>query len=195
MILKNSWGKYDSLWVIGDIRLERDPGFRVEGGSKKETYLYEGIQGADKYMQRGDVSEFQRIVFSILDEHIKNGTRTLTCLDLAVQYCMRLGMFDDVYRSNQISAFIDEIKAMTEEKDGFRYREVLCIIGGSVDNISADGMEFIKRRTYEKLVAEHIPPKHIWNDEKHYAIREFYRNLRYTVTALILGGVFAEIPV
>lgn len=194
MILKNSWGKYDNIWVIGDIRLERNPNFHMETASAKTGFiLYKGIEGADKYMQSVFVTDFQKDVYLILDEHIKNGTEILTHLELAVQYCMRLGMFDDGYRKIQINDFIEEIKAMTEEKDGFRYNEVLQIIGGNTDNISTEGIEFIERKTYEKLVIEHVVPKYILLGDKNYIVQEFYSNLRFAVTNLITNGVFQEI--
>ena len=194
MILKNAWYKYDRIWVIGDIRLARNPDFRISGGNRKGSFHYEGLDGADEYMQSEFAGDFEKDVFHILDENIKNGTEVLTHLELAVQYCMRLGMFDDEYRKNRINDFIEEIKTCTAEKDGVRYHETLAIIGGDPDNISADGMEFVERKTYERLVEEHIVPKHILPDEKAHACREFYRNLRFVATNLILvEGIFEEI--
>lgn len=207
MILKNAWYKYDSSWVIGDIHLERNADFTMNCGDGKS---YKGIDGASEYMQRKDIGEFRKAVYSILDEHIKNGTETLTHLELAVQYCVRLGMFDNEYPKSQINAYIEEIKAMKEKmktmeesgisakdtlnKEYRHYSGILSMIGGDRDNISAEGMEFIERKTYEKLIEEHIVPKYIHSDEKIHASREFYRNLRGAVTGLILLTVFIEIP-
>jgi len=191
MVLKNAWYKYDRLWVIGDLHLAKDPAFRMEAVSKKTgLVVYENVE---EYMQSVFTDEFERVVYTILDEHIANGTETLTHLELAVQYCMRMGMFDDEYRRRRIDDFIEEIKAMTEETDDWRYHEVLAIIGGDPDNITADGMEFVERKTYEKLVSKYVAPKYLLPDEKTYASWEFYRNLRFAVTKLIGIRVFKEI--
>ena len=101
---------------------------------------------------------------------------------------MRLGMFDDEYKKRRINAFIEEIKAMPEDN------EILAIIGGDADNISAEGMDFIKRRTYEDLVIEYALPKYLFPDEKMPAFRVFFHNLRFTITHFPPVFVYEEIP-
>ena len=191
MILKNSWFKYDVSWVIGDIRLSKNSKFHVESGTKTgDTVVYEN---AEEFMKdrfsKTRTGEFEYAIYSILDEHIKNGTETLTCLELAVQYCMRLEMFDDEYRKSRINAFIEEIKAMTDERKKW---QMVNMLGGDPDNISAEGMEFVKKRTYEDLVTEYIVPKHIRSDERQASFRKFMQNLRCAVTRMILLTVFLE---
>ena len=197
MILKNAWGKYDRDWVVGDIRLTRNPDFHISGGSAKRNFRYDGIEGTNEYVEKDFIfndrdgwGDFCKVVFYMLDKHIKKGTEAITCLEFAVQYCMRMGMFDEQYRQSQQRAFIKDIKAMTEEKDGFRYHEMLHIIGGSTDNISAYGMAFIERKTNEKLVYDHISPKHTFPGDKTRATREFYNNLRYAITSHPLNKIF-----
>jgi len=194
MILVNSWGKYDRQWVIGDIRLAKNPNFGIQcGSSKLGTVIYEGTNAADKYMNGPFVEEFESILYSILNEHIEKGTDTLSCLELAVQYCMRLGLFDEQDVQSRIRNSLEEIKAMTEEKDGFRYREMQTIIGDISDDVSEKVIKFVTPRAQENLVRDHAAPKHVLPDDRGKNAAELYRNMRFAITRMNVF-IFEELP-
>ena len=192
MIIKNTWDKYDRCWVIGDICVIKNPDFRMGTSSKKHGNVsYHGLEDIPKFMEKQD--DFIRHIYIVLNENIEKGIEAISSLELAVQCCISMGMFDEDERKAQVNECAEEIKNMTEEKDGFRYHEILAIIGGDFENISAEGMEFIKRRADERLIKEHAVPKYLLPDDKIYAVREFYANLRFNVTMLIQWGIFEEI--
>jgi hypothetical protein len=193
MILKNSWGKYDNVWVIGDLALTVNPSFRMETFTKnKELVVFEGRKGIDDYISEGYLSEHQKRVCSVLLENIDSGRESMTCLDLAMEYCLSTGMFNEKYLSEKVGKYIEKIKNMSEEKDGFRFREMMAIIGGDPDNISDEGMEFVRRNAYRQIISDRVVPEYVQHDKRAQAADDFISSIRMAVTGLILIKIFNE---
>ena len=196
MILKNAWGKYDMIWAIGDIRLKSNPDYSIEKVQDSITY-----EAAKTYYSHSEsasgFSVFRKIVYSVLDDHIKNGVQTLTPVELAIQYCIHAGLFDKEYPKNQIAAYIGKIKKMVDEKDErvIFFEDLLALIGDDFDNIPEHGMNYIESIVYENLIFEHLAPKYMlpFEEIRINFKREFYHHLRFAVTSLIQMGAFEEI--
>jgi len=202
MILKNSIahdGKWDNLWVIGDIKLAHDPTFRVECANKNGVTVYEGQERVVDFIENGP--SFQKAIYYILDGHIKNGTECLTCHELAIQYCIYKGFFDESRIETEIDEYISVLINLPKDLQfGQRYEEMGLVFGFdndedtvlSKEKISAESMVFVRRKVYDRLIDRYIVPE-FYNNNRFTVIQEFYSGLRLAVISLIRFRIFKEI--
>jgi len=205
MILKNSIahdGKYDNLWVIGDIKLAHDPDFRIEKATKNGTVLYQGQDRVVDFIESCG-QDFQKAIFYILDGHLRRGTEVLTCHQLAIQYCIYKGYFEQQDIDTEIQEYIDRLIDLPKDLQfGQRYEEIGIVFGFDIDEdtvlskdrISAESMDFVKRKVYDRLIDRHIVPEYLrTRGDRLCGFNDFFAGLRGTVIDLIRHRIFKEI--
>jgi hypothetical protein len=184
LLLKNVFGKYDPSWAIGDIRLARTCDFCTE------CVQYEGAEGFSKY--HVEFAEgYSKIVFEILDEHIRNGTETLTNVALAAQFCVRIGLFSEAQRQAERQAMGASIRA--KKPDECEMLLLHQILGSDPEKIEADIKDSAAQQADRALIRACISPENTSDDDKRIAWNAFFSKLRFTVTCLMREFIFKEV--
>ena len=190
MLLINSLGKYDKVWVIGNINIDVVPELIIEQQEKDGNIIIHrkddlGVVYLDK---------FESVVFSILNTCIEQGNECLSSDELAIKYCMNIGLFDETTRQAEVENYCRKVKAMNEENTSEReYYELIAINGGSLDVLGEDIMRLINTRVNLNLIYDYLVPQYIRDEDKRNSYIEFYRNLREAVTHFIRINIIKEI--
>lgn len=189
MLLVNSFGKYDRVWVIGNINIDAVPELITERQENGRIIIRKKENPGVVYL-----NEFESIIFSILNNCIEQGNVSLSSDELAIRYCMNIGVFDETARQAELDNYCRKVKAMTEENTSeSEYNELTAINGGNLDILGEDIMRLINARVHRNLIYDHLLPQYIHDEDKRSSYIEFYRNLREAVTYFIVTGIINEI--